>query len=184
MASSLAEESFCKRMDAKYMSVSVEVFSLESVKNIKLIKPKDWIGDVEQQQHLFEHIVARYLWKHVYELLPSCSTAPRAQALRVFCENFHMDIATGWPLMIKAFLKCIAEFGVLQPDEMFAQKTIPELMRMKYRLFEMNAAMMDEQYRQVYDFVDLIYSKTMTSLVNRYISKYITSENDTEKTIP
>ena len=172
MASLSAEESFCKRMDAKYMSVSVEVFSLESVKNIKLIKPKDWIGDAEQQQHLFEHIVARYLWKHVYELLPSC-TVPSAHALRVFCENFHMDIATGWPLMIKAFLKCIAEFGVLQPDEMFEQKTIPELLKMKYRLFDMNAAMMDEQYRQVYDFVDLIYSKTMTSLMNKYISKNI-----------
>jgi hypothetical protein len=37
----------------------------------------------------------------------------------------------------------------------------------------MNAAMMDEQYRQVYDFVDLIYSKTMTSLMNKYISKNI-----------
>ena len=56
MASLSAEESFCKRMDAKYMRVSVEVFSLESVKNIKLIKPKDWIGDAEQQQHSFEHI--------------------------------------------------------------------------------------------------------------------------------
>jgi hypothetical protein len=40
---------------------------------------------------------------------------------------------------------------------------------MKYRLFDMNAAMMDEQYRQVYDFVDLIYSKTMTSLMNKNI---------------
>jgi hypothetical protein len=40
-------------------------------------------------------------------------------------------------------------------------------------LFEMNAEMMDEQYRQVYDFVDLIYSKTMTSLVNKYIRKYV-----------
>ena len=53
---------------------------------------------------------------------------------------------------------------------MFEQKTIPELLKMKYRLFDMNAAMMDEQYRQVYDFVDLIYSKTMTSLMNK-ISK-------------
>ena len=170
MASSLAEESFCKSMDTKYMGVSVEVFSLESVKNIKLIKPKDWIGDADNQQDLFEHIVARYLWKHVYELLPSC-TAPRAHALRVFCENFHMDIATGWPLMMKAFVKCLDEFGFL--TQMYTQKTIPELMRMKYRLFDMNAEMMDEQYRQVYDFVDLIYSKTMTSLVNKYIRKYV-----------
>ena len=74
MASSLAEESFCKSMDTKYMGVSVEVFSLESVKNIKLIKPKGWIGDADNQQDLFEHIVARYLWKHVYELSPHCST--------------------------------------------------------------------------------------------------------------
>jgi hypothetical protein len=88
-----------------------------------------------------------------------------------------MDIATGWPLMMKAFVKCLDEFGFLA--QMYTQKTIPELMRMMYRLFEMNAEMMDEQYRQVYDFVDLIYSKTMTSLVNRYIRKYV----DTEKTI-
>jgi hypothetical protein len=164
-------------MDTKYMGVSVEVFSLESVKNIKLIKPKDWIGDADNQQDLFEHIVARYLWKHVYELLPHCSTT--LQTHRVFCENFHMDIATGWPLMMKAFVKCLDEFGFL--TQMYTQKTIPELMRMKYRLFEMNAEMMDEQYRQVYDFVDLIYSKTMTSLVNKYIRKYVVY--DTEKTI-
>ena len=73
--------------------------------------------------------------------------------------------------MMKAFVKCLDEFGFL--TQMYTQKTIPELMRMKYRLFEMNAEMMDEQYRQVYDFVDLIYSKTMTSLVNKYIRKYV-----------
>ena len=171
MASSLAEEMFLKSMDTKYMSVAVEVFSLESVKNIKLIKPKNWIGDAGNQADLFEHIVARYLWTHVYQLLPSCTAPPRAYALRVFCENFHMDLATGWPLMMKAFVKCLEEFGFL--TQMYTQKTIPELMRIKYRLFDMNTEMMDEQYRQVYDFVDLIYSNTMTSLVNTYIHKYI-----------
>jgi hypothetical protein len=175
MASSLAEEMFLKSMDTKYMGVAVEVFSLESVKNIKLIKPKNWIGDADNQADLFEHIVARYLWIHVYQLLPSC-TAPAsrvfcdtAPALRVFCENFHMDLAMGWPLMMKAFVKCLEEFGFL--TQMYTQKTIPELMRIKYRLFDMNTEMMDEQYRQVYDFVDLIYSNTMTSLVNTYIHK-------------
>jgi hypothetical protein len=147
------------------------VFSLESVKNIKLIKPKNWIGDADNQADLFEHIVARYLWTHVYQLLPSCTAPSRAYALRVFCENFHMDLATGWPLMMKAFVKCLEEFGFL--TQMYTQKTIPELMRIKYRLFDMNTEMMDEQYRQVYDFVDLIYSNTMTSLVNTYIHKYI-----------
>jgi hypothetical protein len=44
------------------------------------------------------------------------------------------------------------------------------LMRMKYHLFDMNAEMIGEQYRQVYDLVDLIYSKTMTSLMNTYIA--------------
>ena len=113
--------------------------------------------------------MARYLWTHVYQLLPS--SPPRAYALRVFCENFHMDLATGWPLMMKAFVKCLEEFGFL--TQMYTQKTIPELMRMKYCLFDMNTEMKDEQYRQVYDFVDLIYSNTMTSLVNTYIHKYI-----------
>ena len=54
MASSLAEEMFLKSMDTKYMGVAVEVFSLESVKNIKLIKPKNWIGDADNQTDLFE----------------------------------------------------------------------------------------------------------------------------------
>ena len=167
MASSLAEEMFLKSMDTKYMGVAVEVFSLESVKNIKLIKPENWIGDADNQADLFEHIVARYLWTHVYQLLPRTPL----QTHRVFCDIFYMDLATGWPLMMKAFVKCLEEFGFL--TQMYTQKTIPELMRIKYRLFDMNTEMMNEQYRQVYDFVDLIYSNTMTSLVNTYIHKYI-----------
>ena len=167
MAASLTEEMFLKSMNTKYMCVAVEVFSSTVVKNIKIIKPDWWIGDANNQVDLFEHIVARYLWTHVYELLrPNFSTP--LQTHRVFSENFHMDLATGWPLMIKAFVKCVGEFGVLK--QMYMQKTIPELMRMKYRLFDMNAEMMNEQYRQVYDLVDLIYSKTMTSLTNTYIA--------------
>jgi hypothetical protein len=154
-------------MNTKYMCVAVEVFSSTDVKNIKLIKPNWWIGDASNQEDLFVHIVARYLWKHVYELLRFSTPLQR---LQVFSENFHMDLATGWPLMMKAFVKCVDEFGFL--TQMYAQKTIPELMRMKYRLFDMNAEMMDEQYRQVYDLVDLIYSKTMTSLMNTYIANY------------
>jgi hypothetical protein len=167
MAASLTEEMFLKSMNTKYMCVAVEVFSSTGVKNIKIIKPDWWIGDANNQVDLFEHIVARYLWTHVYELLrPNFSTP--LQTHRVFSENFHMDLATGWPLMIKAFVKCVGEFGVLK--QMYMQKTIPELMRMKYRLFDMNAEIMNEQYRQVYDLVDLIYSKTMTSLMNTYIA--------------
>jgi hypothetical protein len=167
MASSLTEEMFLKSMNTKYMCVAVEVFSSTDVKNIKLIKPFGWIGNANDQADLFLHIVARYLWKHVYELLKLC-TASRAHAYRLFCENFHMDLAMGWPLMMKAFVKCVDEFGF--STEMYTQKTIPELMRMKYHLFDMNAEMIGEQYRQVYDLVDLIYSKTMTSLMNTYIA--------------
>ena len=167
MASSLTEEMFLKSMNTKYMCVAVEVFSSTDVKNIKLIKPFGWSGNANDQADLFLHIVARYLWKHVYELLKLC-TASRAHAYRLFCENFHMDLATGWPLMMKAFVKCVDEFGF--STEMYTQKTIPELMRMKYHLFDMNAEMIGEQYRQVYDLVDLIYSKTMTSLMNTYIA--------------
>ena len=167
MASSLTEEMFLKSMNTKYMCVAVEVFSSTDVKNIKLIKPFGWIGNAKDQADLFEHIVARYLWKHVYKLLKLC-TASRGHAYRIFCENFHMDLATGWPLMMKAFVKCLDEFGFL--TEMYTQKTIPELMRMKFHLFDMNAEMVSEQYRQVYDLVDLLYSKTMTSLMNTYIA--------------
>ena len=167
MASSLTEEMFLQSMNTKYMCVAVEVFSSEDVKDIKLIKPVGWVGDAKDQADLYLHIVARYLWKHVFELLKLC-TASRAQAYRVFCENFHMDLAVGWPMMMKAFVKCVSEFGIL--SQMYVQKTIPQLMRMKCELFDMNAKMGNEQYRQVFDLVDLIYSKTMTSLMNTYIA--------------
>jgi hypothetical protein len=71
-------------------------------------------------------------------------------------------------MMTKAFVKCIEDFGFA--TEMYVQKTIPELRSMKYDLFDMNAEIIGEQYRQVYDLVDLIYSKTMTSLMNTYIA--------------
>jgi hypothetical protein len=167
MASSLTEEMFLKSMNTKYMCVAVEVFSSTDVKDIRLIKPFGWIGNANDQEDLFLHIVARFLWKHVYELSHLCS-ASRAQAYHLFCENFHMDLAIGWPLMMKAFVKCVDVFGF--SAEMYTQKTIPELMRMKYHLFEMNAEMIGEQYRTVYDLVDLIYTKTMTSLMNTYIA--------------
>ena len=167
MASSLTEEMFLKSMNTKYMCVAVEVFSSTAVKNIKLIKPFGWVGNANDQADLFLRIVARYLWKHVYELSKLC-TASREHAYRLFCDNFHMDLATGWPLMMKAFVKCVDDFGF--STEMYTQKTIPELMRMKHHLFDMNAEMISEQYRQVYDLVDLIYSKTMTSLMNTYIA--------------
>jgi hypothetical protein len=170
MASSLAEEMFLESMNTKYMCVAVEVFSSEDVKAIKLIKPCGWIGDDKDQADLFLHIVARYLWKHVFELI-KLHRASRAQAYMKFCENFHMDLAVGWPMMMKAFVKCVDEFGFL--TEMYVQKTIPQLMRMKYELFDMNAKMGCEQYRQVFDLVDLIYSKTMTSLMNNYIATEI-----------
>lgn len=173
---SRAESNFWSRMDAKIMCVSVEVFALDRVKNFKLIKPEHWIGDAEQQQHLFEHIVARYLWKHTYEVLPTSHTgAPRGDVLRLFCDNFANDIATGWPSMIKTFLKCISVFGVLEPSEIFDQKTIPELLKMKYHFFGMNAGsrkkIMDERYRQVYELVDLVYFETAAGLFRAYVNK-------------
>jgi hypothetical protein len=169
MASSVTEEMFLEGMNTKYMCVSVEVFSSEDVKAIELTKPLGWSGNDKDQADLFLHIVARYLWKHVYEVIKLC-TASRAQAYRIFCENFHMDLAVGWPMMMKAFVKCVNEFGIL--TEMYVQKTIPQLMRMKYQLFDMNAKMSGEQYRQVYDLVDLVYSKTMISLTNTYIATH------------
>jgi hypothetical protein len=159
-------------MNTKYMCVAVEVFSSEDVKAIGLMKPFGWIGDAKDQEDLFLHIVARYLWKHVFELL-KLGTASRAQAYRIFCENFHMDLAVGWPMMTKAFVKCIEDFGFA--TEMYVQKTIPELMRMKYDLFDMNAKMSGGQYKQVYVLVDLIYSKTMTSLMSTYIATHCAS---------
>jgi hypothetical protein len=84
-----------------------------------------------------------------------------------------MDLAVGWPMMMKAFVKCVNEFGVL--TEMYVQKTIPQLMRMRCQLFDMNAQMGCDQYRQVYDLVDLVYSKTMISLTNTYIATHCAS---------
>ena len=163
-------ENFWFRMDAKVMSVSVEVFCLEEVKNFMLVKPMDWQGKVEEQQHLFEHIVARYLWKHVYECLPDATTASAVEKLTLFRDNFATDIATGWPLMIKTFLKCVSAFGVLEPAEIFEQKTIPELLKMLYYFFDMQWKK-DERYGQVYELVDLVYFKTMEALFNAHVSK-------------
>ncbi|CAB4011374.1 Hypothetical predicted protein [Paramuricea clavata] len=155
----MAENIFWQKMVDKDMRVSVEVFALEKVKKFKLVKPDHWNGDAKQQQHLFEHIVSRYLWKHVYEGLPTTHTGVTdARALKLWEDNFVNDIAMGWGSMIKTFLKCVGAFGVLKPDEIFTQKTIPELLKMKYYLFEMNAGskmkIVDKRYRQVCECVE------------------------------
>ena len=146
-------------MDAKVMSVSVEVFCLEEVKNFALVKPVDWQGKVEEQQHLFEHIVAQYLWKHVHNLMRTNATL--VEKLTLFRDNFALDIATGWPIMMKTFLKCVSAFGVLEPAEIF--ETIPELLKMLYYFFDMQWKK-DERYGQVYKLVDLVYFKTKEAL--------------------
>jgi hypothetical protein len=161
-------ENFWFRMDAKIMSVSVEVFCLEEVKDFKLVKPMDWQGKAEEQQRLFEHIVARYLWKHIYECLPE--TATLVQKLTLFRDNFATDIAAGWPSMMKTFLKCVSAFGVLEPAKIFEQKTIPELLKMQYYFFDMQRKK-DVRYGQVYELVDLVYFKTMEALFKGYVSK-------------
>jgi hypothetical protein len=153
------EEDFWVKMNAKVMRVSVEVFGLEEVKNFALVKPAVWQGEVEEQQHLFEHIVAQYLWRHVHECLPA--NAPLCEKLALFRENFAVDISSGWPLMMKTFLKCVSVFGVLEPAEIFEQKTIPELLKMLYYFFDMQWKR-DERYAQVYKLVDLVYFKTKT----------------------
>ena len=163
----LTEQTFLESMNTKYMCTAVEIFSLSEVKDMKLIKPHGWVGDDEDQTDLFLNIVARYLWRHVFEVT-EVATRSRAQVYLVFCENFHMDLAVGYPMMMKAFVKCVNDFGFC--TQMFVQKTIPQLMRMKCQLFDMNANMGNECYRQVFDFVDLIYSRTMTCLVNNYIA--------------
>jgi hypothetical protein len=150
-------EDFWVKMNAKVMRVSVEVFCLEEVKNFALVKPVAWQGEVEEQQHLFEHIVAQYLWKHVHECLPA--NAALVEKLALFRENFAVDISSGWPLMMKTFLKCVSVFGVLEPAGIFEQKTIDELLKMMFHLFDMQWKR-DERYAQVYELVDLVYFKT------------------------
>jgi hypothetical protein len=147
--------------EAKFMSVSVEVFCLEEVKNFALVKPMGWQGKVEEQQHLFEHIVAQYLWKHVRSLMSTNATL--VEKLTLFRDNFATEIATGWPIMMKTFLKCVSAFGVLEPAEIFEQKTISELLKMLYYFFDMQWKK-DERYGQVYELVDLVYFKTREAL--------------------
>ncbi|CAB3981390.1 Hypothetical predicted protein [Paramuricea clavata] len=165
----VSEKKFWVEMDDKLMRTSIEVFALEEVKNFKLEKPEHWKGTAEQQQHLFEHIVARYLWKHVYEGLPTDhSGAPSGEVLKLWCDNFTNDIATGWGSMVKTFLKCISVFGVIQPEGIFCQKTIPELLKMKYYFHNMSAGskrrIMDRRYKQVYELVDLVYFKSIENI--------------------
>jgi hypothetical protein len=148
------EEVFWVKMNAKVMQVSVEVFGSEEVKNFVLVKPVGWQGEAVEQQHLFEHIVAQYLWRHVHQCLPA--NASLCEKLSLFKKNFAVDISSGWPLMLKAFLKCVSVFGVLEPAKVFEQKTIPELLKMQYYFFDMQWKR-DERYAQVYELVDLVY---------------------------
>ena len=64
---------------------------------------------------------------------------------------------------MKTFLKCVSAFGVLEPAEIFEQKTIPELLKMLYYFFDMQWKK-DERYGQVYELVDLVYFKTREAL--------------------
>jgi hypothetical protein len=162
-------ENFWFRMNAKIMGPSIEVFRLDEVKNFKLVKPVAWQGNAEEQQYLFEHIVARYLWKHTYECLPE--TATPVQKLTLFRNNFAVDIASGWPTMIKTFLKCVSAFGVLEPSEIFEQKTIHELLKIQYHYFFNMQRKKDVRFGQVYELVDLVYFKTMETLFNGSVRK-------------
>ncbi|CAB3978014.1 Hypothetical predicted protein [Paramuricea clavata] len=170
------ETKFWIEMSNKLMCVSTQVFALEEIKHFELIKPEHWIGTREQQQYLFEQIVARYLWKHVYECMPKEYTGcPSPRLLMVWENNFTNDIATGWGSMVKTFLKCISVFGVKHPEGIFCQKTIPELLKMKYHLHGINAGskrkIVDERYRQVYELVDLVYFKSAECMTKNYFNE-------------
>ena len=161
-------------MAARVTSISVEVFCLEEVKNFALVKPMVWQGKVEEQQHLFDHIVGQFLWKHVRTLMTP--NAKLVEKLTIFQNIFAVEIATMWPIMMKTFLKCVSVFGVLEPAEIFEGKTIAELLKLRYYFFDMQWKK-DGRYDQVYELVDLVYFKTREALDDESFSARLSKIN-------
>ena len=75
----------------------------------KMCKPVGWQGNVDDQNELFLHVLARYLWYRVSCTFPVCSNT-----LKKWCEYAPQYFQKYWDSMQCVYTLCLRRFEVEQ----------------------------------------------------------------------